>query len=239
MGKSAKSRTAKAPAKTREQKQAETQTLALWALLGNGGAGFGSALKPEVERAEREGLNRAGLITVEKRGRSFWLEVSDHGWRWAEEHLADALPDKTYGGALVLHAWLRRLRAFMQARDVGLAEILSGQGEREAEEVHSERISETAAVSPPLDYSRLRERIRRAYLDITGGSFNKRALLKDIRAKLVDVDRDVLDEALEKMHFENGTMLMGLDNPREITAAVQDASLVFRGEPMHILWIAK
>jgi hypothetical protein len=235
MGKSAKSRTVKAPAKTREQRQAEKQTLALWALLGNGGAGIGSALKPEVERAEREALSRSGLITVEKRGRSFWLEVSDRGWRWAEEHLADALPDKTFGGTFVLRVWLTRLRAFMHARDVGLAEILGEQTEGEAEPADSGRAASPAA----LDYAGLRERIRKAYLDITGGSFNKRALLKDIRAKLVDVDRDVLDEALEKMHFENGTMLMGLDNPREITAAVQDASLVFRGEPMHILWIAK
>ena len=102
MGKRAKARAAKAPAKTREQRQAEKQTLALWALLGNGGAGIGSALKPEVEKAEREALSRAGLIAVEKRGRSFGLEVTDRGWRWAEEHLADALPDRTYGGAFVL-----------------------------------------------------------------------------------------------------------------------------------------
>ena len=42
----------KAPAKSREQRQAEKQTLAMWALLGNGGAGIGSALKPEVKKAE-------------------------------------------------------------------------------------------------------------------------------------------------------------------------------------------
>ena len=34
-------------------------------------------------------------------------------------------------------------------------------------------------------------------------------------------------------------MLMTLDNPREITADVRAAELVFRGEPMHILWIVK
>jgi hypothetical protein len=183
-------------------------------------------------------LSQAGLITFDRRARPFKLEVTDRGWRWAEEHLADALPDKTQGGAFVLRAWLTRLRTFMQARNVGLAEILGEQEEREGEKPLSSRTTETTAVSSPLDHSRLRERIREAYLDVTGGSFNKRALLRDIRARLPDVDRNVLDEALEKMHFENGTMLMGLDNPREITSAVQDATLMFRGEPMHILWIA-
>jgi hypothetical protein len=34
----------KAPAKSREQRQLEKQALAMWALLGSGGAGFGGAL---------------------------------------------------------------------------------------------------------------------------------------------------------------------------------------------------
>ena len=234
-GKSMAKRVTKAPAKSREQRQAEKQTLAMWALLGEGGAGIGSALKPEVEKAEREALERSGLITVEKRVRPFRLEVTDRGWRWAEEHLADALPDKTYGGAFVLRAWLTRLQSFMQARSVGLAEVLGPQAEEEAKSENTGSTDEP----PALDYARLRERIRKAYLDVTGGSFNKRALLRDIRARLAGVNRNLLDNALERMHFEEGTMLMGLDNPREITSDVHDAMLVFRGEPMHILWIVK
>jgi hypothetical protein len=238
MAKRSRSRTSgaiKAPAKSREQKQAEKQTLAMWALLGNGGAGIGSALKPEVKKAERETLKQSGLITVEQRGRSFWLEVTDRGWRWAEEHLADPLPDRTHGGAFVLRAWLMRLQSFMQARGVGLAEVLSPQAEEEAKSENTGPTDEP----PTLDYARLRERIRKAYLDVTGGSFNQRALLRDIRARLAGVNRNLLDNALERMHFEEGTMLMGLDNPREITSDVHDAMLVFRGEPMHILWIVK
>ena len=214
-------RVTKAPAKSREQKQAEKQTLAMWALLGNGGAGIGSALKPEVEKAEREALERSGLITVEKRVRPFRLEVTDRGWRWAEEHLADALPDKTYGGAFVLRAWLTRLQAFMQARGVGLAEVLGPQAEEKPDQPHP----------PPFDYSELRERIRKAYLEVTGGSFNKRALLRDIRQKLQNVDRSHLDDALNRMQRDDEASLMRLDNSVEITEADRTAALHIGREP--------
>jgi hypothetical protein len=235
MGKSAKSTAAKAPVKTREQRQAEKQTLALWALLGNGGAGFGSALKPEIEKAEREALSQLGLITVNKRVRPFRLEVTDRGWRWAEEHLADALPDKTYGGAFVLRAWLTRLRAFMQARDVGLADILGEQGEREAAAVDSGR----ATLPTAPNYAGLRERIRKAYLEVTGGSFNKRALLRDIRERLRNVDRSDVDDALNQMQREEEASLMRLDNTQEITEADRTAALYIGREPRHILWISR
>src|SRR5258705_7542762 len=102
MASKSKASNTKAAPKTREQRQAEKQALALWALLGNGGAGFGGAMKPEIKKAEREALLRAGLITEEPRARAKWLEVTDRGWRWAEEHLSDSLPDKSYGGAFVL-----------------------------------------------------------------------------------------------------------------------------------------
>jgi len=215
--------------KSREQRNAENRALAMWALLGEGGAGFGGQLRPEIEKAEREALLSLGLVMVEKRQRSYWLEVTDQGWDWAEQHLADALPDKTFGGAFVLRAWLTRLQAFMQARDFRLADVLG---------TPAKKAQPTANLTASPDYAGLRGRIRAAYLEVAGG-FNRRALLKDIRAKLADVDRDMIDQALERMHFEDGTMLMTLDNPREITAEVRAAELAVRGEPMHILWIVK
>jgi hypothetical protein len=233
-GKSGSNEKPKPPAKTREQRQAEKQALALWALLGNGGSGFGGELKPEVRKAEREGLNKAGFIAIERKGRSFWLDVTDRGWRWAEEHLADSLPDKTYGGAFVLRAWLTRLQAFMQTRGIGLAEVLGPQRARDRAEPAAEPEAPQA-----IDYSALRERIRSAYLDITGGSFNKRALLTDIRGRLRDVDRKALDHALKRMQREEDASLMQLDNQVEITDADRTAVLHIGNEPRHILWISR
>jgi hypothetical protein len=224
--------TTKFPPKTREQRAAEKQALALWAVLGNGGSGFGGLMKPVVEKAEREALAASGLITFEKRkGGAFWLEVTDRGWRWAEEHLGDSLPDKTYGGAFVLRAWLTRLQAFMQARSIGLAEVLGPQVTH-----RQERPTE-----PPesADDAALRERIRRAYLDVTGGSFNTRALLSHIREHLPDIDRATLDGELKRMQRDDEASLMQLDNRAEITDADHNAALHIGSEPRHILWITR
>ena len=79
----------KPQSRSREQRQAEKQTLVIWALLANGGEGYGNQLKPEVKKPEREALLKSGLISVEKQKRAYWLSVTDRGWRWAEDHLSD------------------------------------------------------------------------------------------------------------------------------------------------------
>jgi hypothetical protein len=211
--------------KTRDQKLAEKQALAMWALLGAGGGAFGGELIPKVEKAERAALEKAGLVTVEKRQRSYWLDVTDKGWHWAEGHLGDALPDKSFGGAFVLRTWLTRLQAFMQVHEVRLADVLGPQ---------------TKSVGDRLStgYAELRERIRAVYLEIAGG-FNKRALLKDIREHLRQVDRSALDDALKRMQREEDASLMQLDNRVEITEADRAAALYIGSEPRHILWISR
>ena len=221
------------PPKSREQKQAERQALAMWALLGNGGAGFGGAMKPEIKKAEREALLRAGLITEEPRARAKWLEVTDRGWRWAAEHLGDALPDKTYAGAFVLQAWLARLQTFMRARNIELAEVLGPQAARSTEG------TDAPTEEKIVDFPTLRERIRKAYLDATSGTFNARALLRDIRKRLPEVNREALDDALKRMQRDEDAHLMQLDNTIEITEADRAAALYIGREPRHILWISR
>jgi hypothetical protein len=224
----------KAPPKTKEQRTAEKQALALWALLGNGGSGVGSSLKPEIEKAERDALVNAGLVTVKEKSRPIWLDVTDRGWHWAEEHLADSLPDKTFGGAFVLRAWLTRLQAFMKTHDIGLADILVQHSATD----HNVPSANAEAYSAD-DYASIRDQIRRVYLDITGGTFNTRALLRDIRAKLPKVGRAQLDEALKRMQRDEDASLMQLDNRVEITNADRDAALYIGREPRHILWISR
>jgi hypothetical protein len=223
-----KSKAISAPT-SREQKGAEKQALAMWALLGAGGAAYGGRLKPEIAKAERAVLTQTGLIEAEKRARgAWWLTVTDRGWDWAEQHLADPLPDKTFGGAFVLQAWLARLQAFLQARDVRLAEVLATQ---------PEPARASPDVAEPRDHAELRERIRAAYLGVAGG-FNRRALLKDLRARLSDIDRSELDTALKRMQREEEASLMQLDNRTDITDADRGAALQIGNEPRHIIWIS-
>ena len=210
----------------------EMQNLILWALLvQTGGGGFQKDIRPEVKKADREALVRAGLIAAEKRGRGFWLEATDKGWSWAAEHLDADLPKRSTAGSAILQAWLTRLKAFMASRDLVLADVLG-----------SQKRAKRPTECPPrshVDYMTLRTRIRRAYLDIAGAKLNTSVLLSDLREKLKDIDRASLDEALGQMHLEEGTTLSGLNNPQEVTSAIRDGGLTFKGEPMYVLWITK
>jgi hypothetical protein len=207
----------------------EMQTLVLWALLvQKDGGGFQKDIRPEVKKPDREALVRAGLIIAQKRGRGLWLEATDKGWSWATAHLDADLPKRSTAGSTILQAWLTRLKAFMVSQNLALADVL-GVPQQAAEP--GSRLA--------IDYNTLRERVRKAYFDITHTKLNTRVLLKDLRQKLGDIDRASLDEILGKMHLEEGTTLSGLNNPQEVTPAVRDAALMFKGEPMYALWITK
>ncbi|HEY3719207.1 MAG TPA: hypothetical protein VGL41_03610 [Roseiarcus sp.] len=203
----------------------EMQTLILWALLAKpGGAGLQKDIRPDVKKADREALVGEGLIRSDPKSRPIMLEVTDKGWAWAADHLDAELPKRSVHGAAILQAWLKRLKAFMAAKDFGLADVLA-----------------PPATTEPArdDYSALRGRIRQSYLEATGGRLNQRVFLNVLRDELGDVDRSALDHALRKMHLEEGSHLSGSDNPPEITDAIRDASLDFKGERMFVLWITR
>jgi hypothetical protein len=196
----------------------EMQTLIIWALLvKTNGASYQSELKPEVKKADRTALVEAGLLRCEKHGARFWLEVTDKGWAWANDHLHSKLPPRSTAGCGILQAWLAHLQEFMHRKNMSLAEILGPQ---------------TVSVD-------IRDRIRSAYFKLTGGVYNKPILLSNLRGELNDVDRRALDTILTQMHLEEGTTLSGLDNPREMTPSIREAGVDFKGQQMYVLWITK
>jgi hypothetical protein len=207
----------------------EMQTLILWALLTKrGGGSFQKDIRPEVKRLDREALVRAGLITSEKRGRpGFWLETTDKGWAWAADHLDADLPKRSTAGSVVLQAWLTRIKAFLEARGLALADVFGPQPAAER------------GAPATLGDAGVRERIRKAYLELTGGRLNSRALLRDVREKLKDIDRGTVDAALRQMQREQEASLYQLDNQVEITDADRTAAIYFGSEPRHILWIER
>ena len=216
------------------------QILILWGLLARGGAAAQKGLVPAVGKKDRDALQEAGLIAVEKGQRqAIRLEVTEKGWGWASEHLGAALPsgrNATRDGTPILQAWLTRLQAYLRASGVSLAEILTAAPE-ETPALRQPMPAERSETAEPA-YDDLRKRVREAYFELTGGHSKDGVPLSKIRGKLGDVRRDALDAALARMHGESGTTLMSLDNPREI-AAERDAALNFKGEPMHVLWITR
>jgi len=190
------------------------QTLILWAILAAPQGGLMQKdARPAVTKPDRDALVKAGLVVAEKRGRGLWLGATEKGWSWAGENLDAALPERTTAGAVVLQAWLARLKAFLVAENLALADVL-------------------APRARPLD-------LRAAYLGLTGGQLNVRARLADLRAALAHVERSALDAALTAAHGRDGLNLSASDNPPELTAADREAALDYKGEAMTFLRIAR
>lgn len=227
-------------ARSKNASTPEKQALILWALLAkDNAAAFQKELKPEPDKADRDALEKRGLIRSEKRGRyhQIWIEVTDQGWDWAGKNLSASLPNNSAAGCEILRDWLMRLQTFMQTRGLVLADILAPRGQTEEKLANGQlTVCATGAVD---DYGTLRRRIREAYLDTTKGRLNTRALLSNIRIKLKDIDRATLDEALKRMQRDEEASLYQLDNRAEITDADRAAAIHFAGEPRHILWIER
>jgi len=224
-------------AKNKKRSTPEKRTLILWALLVRENASaFQNELKPEPDKADRDALKDDGLITWEKRGRyrRIWIEVTDKGWAWAGSNLGAALPRNSSAGSQILQEWLARLKAFMEARGLALADVLGPQPSTQA--VGGLKAERRPA---PRDYAAVRGRIREAYFDITDGRLKARALLRDLRSKLHDIERQTLDDALKQMQREHEVSLFQLDNRAEITDADRTAAIYFGNEPRHILWIER
>lgn len=205
----------------------EMQTLILWALLARGGEAYAKDIKPEVQKKDREALVGLGLVASSKRKQAYVLEVTDKGWAWAAENLDSPLPKRpTTAGAHILRAWLKTLGDYLRANGIALSEVLSPAPPKPIDR-------------PARDSTWLRDRIRDAYLEITAGNFNQRALLRDLRDKLKDIDRLTLDAALLRMQVEDDAALMPLDNRHEITDADREAAIRIGAEQRHILWIER
>lgn len=184
-------------------------------------------LRPELQKADRDWLERNGLVAVSKgpKGRII-LEATDQAWQWAGEHLDAPLPANSPAGSKILQAWLTQLKIFLARHDFVLADVFAVQA------------AAGKSVQKQTSKPDLWAALRAAYLQATGGKFNARALLKDIRVKL-DIDRPTLDAALKAFQAEAKLQLYPSDNRLELTDADSAAAIHIGGEPRHIVWIEK
>lgn len=224
------------PTRSPESRLKERQGLLLLALLARpGGAAAQKDLRPAPEPAVRRPLEREGWIRTAKRGRGNVIEVTDKGWDAAGAALHALLPEDADGASAVLRAVLARLSAYMAVREVALSDLLGPQAGAPAAP------STVAAGHEPGEpaHDDLPARIRAAYLAVTGGRLNTRALLKSLRPRLPDVPGETLDAALKAMQAAGAARLYRIDNRAEMTEADRAAAVEIAGEPRHILWIER
>ena len=225
------------------------QTLILWCLLARHGRAPQGEVVPAVKKADREALAAAGLIAVEKSGRSFVLSVTDRGWHWAGDHLDAALPP----AFRVMQDWLARLGVHLGQSGRTLADFIGAPPEpaepaetapkkasaRKAsgKKASGEKATRSPATKKP-GAAALRARIEEAYLALTGGARARAVRLSDVRAQLAEFDRATVDAGLARiLKGDKTARLSQLSDPKALTAADREAAYSPAGEPFHLLWI--
>jgi hypothetical protein len=197
------------------------QTLIVWSLLAEGGVAFSSDLPGKAP--DRRALKSLGLVAETREKRKTRVEVTERGWAWAAEHL-DREISRSSASASILRGWLTRLKHYLASNpNVALATVLVP----------------PKATAPAELYANFRARVRDAYLVVTHGQYNARALLRDLRSELANVDRADLDAEFRRLQSEEGASLMPLDNRAAITPADEEAAISVGGEARHLIWIAR
>lgn len=192
------------------------QTLFLWRLLATDGGDFLKRIKPPIDATQRKALEAAGIIQVEKRKESdqkgarpvSYVSLTEQGWDWATGHLDAEISARSTAAAPVLHAMLCKLKAHLAQTGVSLADFVCPPA--------------TSPVDGRPDTSR---RIREGYCQASGGRWNVRVRLADLRGVLADVSRDDLDAALRSAEREGSLVLYPLDDPQEIRPEDETAAL--------------
>jgi len=177
------------------------------------------ALSKAGEAKDRKPLVEAGLLRVEKRGRSSHVVLQDDAWDFVLTHLGAELP-KTPTAGRVLRAVLARVKATLENSDQSLADFVNGGA------------SDNGLA--PTEVSD--EQIRAACLSLSSGETRKRVKLRDLRARLA-VSRDELDKKLLAMQQAGRLVLFKLDNPAEIDPEDEKAALSIAGQPRHLVYL--
>ena len=197
-----------------------TQQLLLWHLALRGG----KSVQPDVEyktiKKDREELVRRKLLAVDTKHRPFKLELQEGGWDELTKR-GSVLPKgkKPTRDRAVLQLLVDTLHDYAANKAIGIGEIL--------------RSKPSASQA-----SDVQQRIRSAFFEIAGDPPQDSVRLSVLRAKLHDVSKQELDEALLAMKRARKINLMNLDNPRDIRA--EESSALYDGSRQyHVLWIER
>jgi hypothetical protein len=204
------------------------QVLFLWGLLARGGEAWKAEVRPDL-KGRYAPLKRAGLLDEERRphpetGRArTWVRLSEGGWAWAQAHLDSRVSARSTAAGPTLQALLARLGGYLAASGTPLVEVIRPEA------------TPPAAGVPAAEG--LSTRIRSAYLAASGGQWNVRVRLHELRRLLPDVPRQALDGALLDLARQERLALYPLDDPLEIRESDREAAIERLGERLHLVYM--
>jgi hypothetical protein len=206
------------------------QVLALWELVITGDGKTASQRIVKLDQSEVKGLESARLVTIENGPRKkdpvygSKLHVTDEGWGWANQQgFAVSLPPSR-AAVPVLEELLVKVGKYLKVHDLALDHLLRP---RRADPEPGEAAAPVA----------LEERIRAAYLEVTGGDLNQYVRLALLRAQLGDEAVEAVDAELRAMQQRGGAVLYPMDDPQRIRPEDDAAALRVAGERRDLLCI--
>lgn len=221
------------------------QQLALWELVLTGDGKSASKRSVKLKLSEVKGLESAGLVTIENGPRKKeppWgskLHLTDEAWAWANQQGLKGHLSRSPVAAHLLEALLRKIGDYLEMHELPLDHVLRP---RRAE-VEPDGAVSTAAeerpdttphqVTPPT----LEERIRAAYLRVTGGCLNEYVRLALLRAELRGEAAEAVDAELRAMQQRGGAVLYPIDVPQRLRPEDEAAALRVGGERRDLLCI--
>lgn len=230
------------------------QALALWELIITGDGKTATQRSVKLDRSEVEGLVNARLITVENGPRKIdpmWgskLYVTDAGWDWANQQGLSVQLSPSRAAVPVLEALLAKIGDYLKVHRLALDHLLrprrpdaSQDGEAPVDASRDGEASWAAQSTEPVRGdvapADLEERIRAAYLQVTGGALNQYVRLALLRAHLRDQPVEAVDAVLRGMQERGGAVLYPIDDPQRLRPEDDAAALRVSGERRDLLCI--
>ena len=206
-------------------------------LVTDGGVPLGQIKPPLAKTAERNELEKNGFIErsterkkTPKGGAATYVTVSDKGWSWANENLGAEIA-RSYEAATVLQQFLSQLKNYLDNNEINLAALFMPR-------ISSETLPPSDTVVEAIQPENMEKLIRETYCQLSGGKWNSRVRLCDLRQALPTFSRPDVDNTLLSMEDEKKLVLYNLDDPQEITAADTAAALeVVPGIERHIIYM--
>lgn len=226
------------------------QVLLMWNLAFQGGEQWLKEIpKAMTPTSARKALIRNGLIEEGKRvpegqkgnRKITFLSLEDKGWQWLGDNM-DAPIWKSQSATEVLQAALAQLSRHMKERRIVLGELLSQSVAKEDLSTSSSEVvsGESFHQAPPQEQREsareIMDRVATTYERLAEHRSGERVRIADLRRELSDLPASSVDDALERMSRAGNVVLNRLDNPKEITAADEEAAFTNSiGEPRHIM----
>jgi hypothetical protein len=213
-----------------------SQKLLLWLLAIQERSGIHlKDLKVRLSCAgKRKQLMKLGL--TQETGRPIFIELTDKGWLWCQDHLSDPLPVPSRGSHALLLGLMSILAEYFRCQDhtVSIGQLI--QQSRMSKAASNPSLS--SLVEPSFDARTLEQAILSASLQVGKQRNNVRVRLADMRPLLKDFSRSDVDQMILAMELSGALAVMQLDNPLEISVADRAAALrTASGTEKHILYV--